>query len=76
MIQELNRFETIRYPDEIIDKGACIGFGFNRGRVIHSVTFAHPIPLWLTGRACFPAGSCEGRLPRGPRAELSKNGRA
>jgi hypothetical protein len=49
MIPELDKFETIRYPDNLLAKGASIGFGFSRGRVINTTTIAHPVPEYQMG---------------------------
>jgi len=49
MIPELDKFETIRYPDNLLANGACIGFGFGRGRVINTLTVTHPVPEYQMG---------------------------
>jgi hypothetical protein len=49
MIAELDKFETIRYPDKLLATGGSIGFGFGRGRVIQSLTVAHPVPEYQMG---------------------------
>ena len=42
MIDELERFESIRYPDEILKHGAQIGLGWGRGRPIVSSSGTEP----------------------------------
>jgi hypothetical protein len=37
MIDELDRFEAIRYPDEILARGASVSFGFGRGRPVTKI---------------------------------------
>jgi hypothetical protein len=49
MIQDLDRFEEIRYPDKLLAKGARIGFSFSRGRFIESIKTDHPVPEFQTG---------------------------
>jgi hypothetical protein len=48
MIAELDKFETIRYPDNLLSKGASIGFGFSRGRVMNATTIP-PVPEYQMG---------------------------
>ena len=49
MIAELDKFEKIRYPDHLLAKGASIGFGFGRGRVIQNMKIARPVPEYQMG---------------------------
>jgi hypothetical protein len=49
MIAELDKFEQIRYPDNLLAHGASIGFGFCRGRVIQSMSTAHSVPEYQMG---------------------------
>jgi hypothetical protein len=49
MIHELDKFETIRYPDNLVAKGASIGIGFKRGRVFQSTKIARPFPVYQMG---------------------------
>ncbi|HEY7428149.1 MAG TPA: hypothetical protein VH682_28205 [Gemmataceae bacterium] len=49
MIQELDRFETIRYPDEIVANGARVGIGFCRGRVFRTIKSVNLVPEYRTG---------------------------
>ena len=37
MIAELEEFEKIRYPDEILDRGAFIGIGYGRGKPVTNI---------------------------------------
>ena len=49
MIDELEKFEKIRYPDEMLAHGAGIGLGFGRGKPITSTTPGRTEPLYQTG---------------------------
>jgi hypothetical protein len=49
MIAELDKFEKIRYPDHLLAKGASIGLGFCRGRVIENITMSRPVPQYQMG---------------------------
>ncbi|HEV3079047.1 MAG TPA: hypothetical protein VGY66_04685 [Gemmataceae bacterium] len=49
MVAELDKFEKIRYPDHLLAKGASIGFGFGRGRVIQNMKIARPVPEYQMG---------------------------
>jgi len=49
MILHLDQFETIRYPDKILSKGAMIGIGFNKGRVVQRTIIGRPVPEYQLG---------------------------
>ena len=49
MIDELEKFETIRYPDEILRRGAVIGLGFGRGKPVSSTTSGRTVPEYQIG---------------------------
>jgi hypothetical protein len=49
MISELEKFETIRYPEEILKKGAQIGFGFGRGKPVTNITPSRQEPEYQMG---------------------------
>jgi hypothetical protein len=49
MIQGLDKFEQIRYPDKLLSHGASIGIGFGRGRVIQNIKIDHPVPEYQVG---------------------------
>jgi hypothetical protein len=49
MISELDKFEMIRYPDNLLGRGASIGIGFNRGRVVQNMKIGHPVPEYQIG---------------------------
>jgi hypothetical protein len=42
MIDELDRFESIRYPDKVLKRGAHIALGWGRGRPILSASGTEP----------------------------------
>jgi hypothetical protein len=48
VIDELEKFETIRYPDKILEQGAHIGFGFGRGKVLNILP-GQTVPVYQTG---------------------------
>jgi len=49
MIDELERFESIRYPDEILRRGASIAIGRGRGRPITASTPGRTEPAYQIG---------------------------
>lgn len=49
MIDELEKFEKIRYPDEILAHGACIGLGFDRGKPVTNRTPGRTEPEYQMG---------------------------
>jgi hypothetical protein len=49
MIGELDRFETIRYPDAILAYGASIGIGFGRGKPVTVNTPGRSEPEYQIG---------------------------
>ena len=49
MIDELEKFETIRYPDEILTRGAFIGLGFGRGKPATNMTPGRTEPEYQMG---------------------------
>jgi hypothetical protein len=49
MIDELEKFERIRYPDEILANGACIGLRFGRGKPITNRTPEQTEPEYQMG---------------------------
>jgi hypothetical protein len=49
MIDELEKFEEIRYPDEILAHGVRIGLGFGRGKPITRTTPGRPEPVYQMG---------------------------
>jgi hypothetical protein len=50
MIDELDKFERIRYPDEILAHGVIVGLGFSRGKVfLQDKSVARPEPEYQIG---------------------------
>jgi hypothetical protein len=49
MLDELEKFERIRYPDEILADGACIGLGFGRGKPVTNMIPARTEPVYQMG---------------------------
>lgn len=49
MIAELEKFEEIRYPDEIIDHGAVIAFGLGTGKLATNMTSGRAEPEYQIG---------------------------
>ena len=49
MITELEKFETIRYPDELINRGAAISFGFGRGAPARHLAIGRTEPGYQIG---------------------------
>ena len=49
MIDELEKFEKIRYPDEILAHGACIGLGLGKGKPFTSMTPRQTEPEYQMG---------------------------
>ena len=49
MIDELEKFEKIRYPDKMLAYGACIGLGFGRGKPVTSMTPGRTEPEYQMG---------------------------
>lgn len=49
MITELEKFEKIRYPDEILARGAQIGLGWGRGKPVTNLTPNRPEPEYQMG---------------------------
>jgi hypothetical protein len=49
LIDELEKFETIRYPDEILDHGAQISLGFGSGKPVSNVNPGRNEPEYQMG---------------------------
>ena len=49
MIDGLEKFETIRYPDEILARGAFISLGFGRGKPATDATPGRTVPAYQMG---------------------------
>ena len=49
MVYELEKFEDIRYPDELLDYGASIGLGYGRGNPVSSMTLGRTEPEYQIG---------------------------
>jgi hypothetical protein len=49
MVRELHKFEEIRYPDNLLAKGASISLGFGRGRMMQKMKTARRVPVYQMG---------------------------
>jgi hypothetical protein len=49
MIAALDKFETIRYPDKVVDLGAAINIGFGRGQPGTTYSMQNPVPDYQMG---------------------------